>query len=101
MTNDHARCMPRSLPQPHLAPRNFGALLMGACISLVAASASAQTAVFTLQDATNLAPLPYQIYVTGFSTAGPYVLQADGSWQMPAVTSTTKTLPCYRFPQDI
>src|SRR4029453_19004552 len=77
------------------------AFLAGACMGLFAATAAAQTAVFALQDATNLAPVPYQIYVTGFSTAGPYALQSDGSWQTPAVSSATTTLPCYRFPQDI
>lgn len=75
---------------------------------LVAALAStavhAQTATFTLQDSTNLTPGTYQIYVTGYSTAGPYVLQSDGSWGAPAAPTppaTTATLPCYRFPQEI
>src|SRR4029453_2586507 len=77
------------------------AFLAGAFFGPSAAPAVAQTAMFALQDATNLAPVPYQIYVTGFSTAGPYVLQSDGSWQTPAVSSATPPLPCYRFPQDI
>ena len=95
-----SECLRRT-PQTTLA-RRFLAWLAGMCIGLAGTAASAQTAaVFTLQDATNLAPVPYQIYVTGFSTAGPYVLQSDGSWQTPAVTSATATLPCYRFPQDI
>jgi Divergent InlB B-repeat domain/IPTL-CTERM motif len=71
--------------------------------ALAATSANAATAVFQLQDQTNLTG-SYQIYVTGFSTAGPYVLQADGSWGTPATPSppgATTTLPCYRFPQDI
>jgi hypothetical protein len=61
-------------------------------------------AVFSLQDKTGLTPGTYQIYVTGFSTAGPYVLQPDGSWGAPAVPSPAgakATLPCYRFPQDL
>jgi len=71
----------------------------------LAAAAQAQTgsAVFTLQDATNLTPGSYQIYVTGFSTNTPYVLQPDGSWAVPSAVPTgkTATLPCYRFPQDL
>ena len=56
------------------------ATMLGA---LVATAAMAQsTATFTLVDKTNLASAgPYQIYVTGFSTAGPngsLILQQDG-----------------------
>lgn len=91
----------RRRPQSRFAPRDFGAFLIGACLSLFAASTAAQTAVFTMQDRTNLAPGSYQIYVTGFSTAGPYVLQSDGSWLTPPISATATTLPCYRFPQDI
>ncbi len=60
-------------------------------------------ASFSLKDETGLAKGTYQIYVTGYSTAGPYVLQPDGSWGAPAAVpaSGTATLPCYRFPQDI
>jgi hypothetical protein len=74
---------------------------LGAFLSI---TAYAQTAVFNLQDNTNLQAGTYQIYVTGFSTAGPFVLQADGSWaapEPPTASEPTKSLPCYRFPQDI
>lgn len=79
-------------------------LLTTLIVALVATTAHAATAVFALQDRTNLPPGTYQIYVTGFSTAGPYALQADGSWATPATPTpagATTTLPCYRFPQDI
>lgn len=84
---------------PSAALRLFVTLLG----TLAATVASAQ-AVFTLQDKTNLPTGTYQIYVTGFSTAGPYVLQPDGSWAAPTAPvspATTAALPCYRFPQDI
>ncbi len=84
---------------PHTRLARFAAFLTGALAACAAITVSAQVATFTLIDRTNLAPKPYQIYVTGFSTAGPYVLQPDGSWG--AATSATGTLPCYRFPQDI
>jgi uncharacterized repeat protein (TIGR02543 family) len=77
-------------------------LLLATLVAVFAASAAyAQTAVFTLQDKTNLPAGTYQIYVTGFSTPGPYALQADGSWATPATPTGTATLPCWRFPQDI
>ena len=72
---------------------------------LLASAVGAQTtATFTLQDQTNLTGGTYQIYVTGFSTPGPYVLQPDGSWGAPAAPvppALTAALPCYRYPQDI
>ncbi len=91
-----------------LPPRRAAGRFVAAMFGLVvAAAASAQTsATFTLVDKTNLASAgAYQIYVTGFSTAGPngpLILQADGSWAVPALPSSgtvsgTRTLPCYRF----
>ena len=97
----------QSSPPPMLPSlRGKARQLLAAAFAMIAATvACAQsTATFTLQDKTNLPAGTYQIYVTGFSTAGPYVLQADGSWGTPAAPvspSTTATLPCYRFPQDI
>lgn len=81
-------------------------MLMGviAASTPVRAQTSPPTATFKLLDKTNLTPGTYQIYVTGFSTGGPYVLQSDGSWGAPAAVippATSATLPCYRFPQDI
>ncbi len=60
-------------------------------------------ATFTLKDKTNLTPGTYQIYVAGYSTAGPYVLNNDGTWIAPTVPTggATLTIPCWRFPQDI
>ena len=70
-----SECLRRT-PQPPLA-RRFLAWVAGMCIGLAGTAAPAQTAaVFTLQDATNLAPVPYQIYVTGFSTAVGYPASA-------------------------
>ncbi len=80
------------------------ATMVGAFVATAAFAQS--TATFTLVDKTNLASAgPYQIYVTGFSTAGPngsLILQQDGSWAVPAppnsgTVSGTRTLPCYRF----
>ncbi|MCC6196638.1 MAG: IPTL-CTERM sorting domain-containing protein [Burkholderiales bacterium] len=73
-------------------------LVLAVLLTVVAAAAHAQSAVFTLKDKTNLASGTYKIYVTGFSTAGPYVLQQDGSWAAP--TANTGTLPCYEFTSD-
>gem|GEM_PF-2659602 len=53
---------------------------------------------FNLQDLTQLSN-NYQIYVTGFSTAGPYMLTADGSFSK--FPHATGTLSCFRYPQDI
>ncbi len=90
-------------------PRWFVALLRrGAALLAVGgvaglAQAQAGPTIFTLKDATQLTPGTYQIYVTGFSSNTPYVLQPDGSWAIPGAVPTgqTATLPCYRFPQDI
>ncbi|MFO1313787.1 MAG: IPTL-CTERM sorting domain-containing protein [Burkholderiales bacterium] len=84
---------------PHNRLARFVPSIVAILAGLAASTALAQVATFTLVDNTNLAPNSYQIYVTGFSTAGPYVLQQNGSWAAP--TSTAGTLPCYRFPQDI
>jgi uncharacterized repeat protein (TIGR02543 family) len=85
--------------------RHLLALVLATIFGIVAAApALSQTAIFSLQDRTNLTPGTYQIYVTGFSTAGPYALQSDGSWAAPPTPSpagAVTTLPCYRFPQDI
>ncbi len=94
-------------PLRTLARRLVASML--ALLAVTAAGVQAQSsATFTLQDKTNLTPGTYQIYVTGFSTAGPFVLQSSpqqtlGAWITPAVPppGTTATLPCYRFPQDI
>lgn len=92
---------------PHAVTRRFAAIpRVAAAIAAYTfvASAWAQTAaLFFLQDQTNLTPGTYQIYVTGYSTNTPYVLQQDGSWAIPTAVpaGTTATLPCYRFPQDI
>ena len=89
------------VPAPCRAVNFLLVTLVGA---LASATAFASTAVFQLQDKTNLKAGTYQIYVTGFSTGGPYVLQSDGSWGPPAAPnppSTTTTLSCWRFPQDI
>lgn len=89
------------LPAPRRAIIFLLVILVGA---LASAGAFASTAVFQLQDKTNLKAGTYQIYVTGFSTGGPYALQSDGSWGTPAPPNpagSTTTLPCYRFPQDI
>jgi len=86
--------------------RAAGRLIVPALGMLAATAAGAQTtATFSLQDKTNLPAGTYQIYVTGFSTAGPngpLILQADGSWAVPTppvspATTITGTLPCYRF----
>ncbi|MCC6870437.1 MAG: IPTL-CTERM sorting domain-containing protein [Burkholderiales bacterium] len=84
------------------ALRRIAALLVAGSLA-AAVQAQAASAVFTLQDATNLTPGSYQIYVTGYSANTPYVLQQDGSWALPAAVPAgkTATLPCYRFPQDI
>lgn len=84
---------------PHTCFKRATTFLAGVLAGCMALSAAAQVATFTLVDNTNLAPKPYQIYVTGFSTAGPFILQQDGSWG--AAPSASGTLPCYRFPQDI
>jgi hypothetical protein len=88
-----------------LAPcRAVNFLLVTLVGVLASATAFASTAIFQLQDKTNLTAGTYQIYVTGFSTGGPYVLQPDGSWGPPVAPNppgATTTLPCYRFPQDI
>ncbi len=94
--------------------RGAASRLLVTILGMFAANAvfaqAATTATFTLQDKTNLPAGTYQIYVTGFSTAGNYILQPDGSWAMPptpaepnppAPVVVTGTLPCYRFPQDI
>lgn len=74
-------------------------LVLAAALACAALAVHAQsTAVFTLKDRTNLEKGTYKIYVTGFSTAGPYFLQQDGSWAAP--TTTTGTLPCYEFTSD-
>jgi hypothetical protein len=79
-------------------PRALRILVVATTLGAAAAAHAQGTAVFTLSDQTNLTPGTYQIYVTGFSTGGPYVLQQDGSWATPATTgSGTATLPCYRF----
>ncbi|MGB5734417.1 MAG: hypothetical protein WBM40_08240, partial [Thiohalocapsa sp.] len=102
MSYDRTLSAPASiLRQPWQASKLLPLLLVAALASTVV---HAQTATFTLQDSTNLTPGTYQIYVTGYSTAGPYVLQSDGSWGAPAAPTpptTTATLPCYRFPQEI
>ena len=78
----------RRTPQPCRVRNGLAALLVGAFAAAGASLASAQVATFNLTDNTNLAPTPYKIFVTAFSTAGPYVLQPDGSWATPPVTST-------------
>ena len=88
-----------SRPAPQTRRARFAAFVTGALAACLAIAASAQVATFTLSDDTHLPTGTYQIYVTGFSTAGPYVLQQDGSWATPVQASGT--LPCYRFPQDI
>lgn len=81
----------------------FLRIAVAALLALVMGAAHAQTASFTLVDQTNLTPGTYQIYVAGFSTAGPYVLNNDGTWITPAAPAPgdTATIPCWRFPQDI
>lgn len=66
---------------------------------LASTTVHAAIATFTLVDKTNLTPGTYKIYVTGFSTAGPYVLQQNGSWGSPALPTAPAiaTLPCYEF----
>ena len=68
--------------------------------TLASTAVHAQSASFTLYDKTNLPTGTYKIYYTGYSTTGPngpLVLQSDGSWAVPANTTSTATLPCYEF----
>lgn len=92
-----------SLPSlPTCCMPAWRALVAFLAIACASAAAHAGVAYFELHDRTNLTPGTYQIYVTGFSTAGPYILQQDGSWQKQTTAPTaTTTLPCYRFPQDL
>jgi len=106
MTLPIVRRASTSQVSPRPLRRGAMRLLVPALALLAATAAGAQTtATFTLVDKTHLTPGSYQIYVTGFSTAGPQgplILQQDGSWANPPApvapaTTITGTLPCYRF----